>query len=105
MWSKLVDLKFADDIALISRTRELLQQKKTRLNLGSKKIGLKNNKDKTKVIKMNAVTNENIEIEGRDLENVKCFVHLSAKVCRSGGAGEDIKARLEKQRACSPILQ
>ena len=58
LWSNLDDLDFADNIALISSTREQLQQKVTRLNLESKRTGLMINKEKTKVIKMNAATND-----------------------------------------------
>ena len=84
------------DIDLISRTREHLQQKVTRLNLESKRTGLKINKEKTKVIRMNATTNENIQIDGKDLKDVESVVYLGAKVCTSGGAEEDIRARLGK---------
>ena len=50
------------------------------------------------MIRINAATNENIQVDGRDLEDVESFVHLGAKVCTSSGAEEDIRATLGKAR-------
>ena len=98
LWSKMDDLEFADDIALIYSTRGQLQQKGKRLNLESKGTGLKVNKEKTNMIRMNAAISENIQVDGRDLEDVESFVYLDERVCTSGGADKDIRARLGKAR-------
>ena len=74
-------------------TMHLCVQKVTRLNLEIKRTGLKINKEKTKVIRMNADTNKNIQVDGRDLEDAESFVYLGVKVCKSGGASEDTRAK------------
>ena len=42
---------------------------------------------------------KNIQVDGRDLEDVESSVYLGANVCTSGGAEEDNRARLGKARA------
>ena len=59
---------------------------------------MKINTEKTKAIRINAATNGNIQVDGRELEDDESFVYLGAIVCTSGGAEEDIGARLGKAR-------
>ena len=54
MWKLLDDLDFADDIALISSTQQQMQEKTSLLAETSIKLGLRPNKSKTKVMKINA---------------------------------------------------
>ena len=49
-WSKLNNLDFADDIALLSNTKQQIQQKVRSLNINSKATGLKINSEKTKLL-------------------------------------------------------
>ena len=58
--SKLEDLDFADDIALISSTREQIQQKVRNLSTNSKGIGLKINAEKTKLLTLNTSNTEKV---------------------------------------------
>ena len=96
---RLDDLDFADDLALLSSTRRQLQLKNERLNNASKGTGLKINITKTKVMRFNAASEENIIVNGEELEDVNSFVYLGAKVSTAGGADDDINSRLCKARA------
>ena len=96
--SKLDDVDFADDIALISSTREQIQQKVRSLSTNSKGIGLKINAEKTKLLRLNTSNTEKVQIDGQDIEEVESFVYLSANVSNEGGTEDDIKARLGKAR-------
>ena len=96
--SKLDDLDFADDIALLSSTKQQIQDKTTRLDEEARRVGLKINGEKTKTMRINARNQENIIINGQDIEDVEEFVYLGAKVCKEGGGMKDLKNRLSKAR-------
>ena len=44
-------------------------------------------------------SNENVQVDKHNIEDVESFVYLGAYISKSGGTGEDIKARLGKARA------
>ena len=96
--SKLEDLDFADDIVLISSTREQIQQKVRSLSTNSKGTGLKINAEKTKLLRLNTSNTEKVQVDGQDIEEVESFVYLGANVSNKGGTEDDIKARLRKAR-------
>ena len=99
LWSKLDDLDFADDIALTSSTKCQIQKKVKTLSTNSKTTGLKINSEKTKLLRLNTTSNENVQVDDHDIEDVESFVYLCAYISKSGGTEEDIKARLGKARA------
>ena len=96
--SKLEDLDFADDIALISSMQRHVQLKTNRLVENAERAGLRVNVGKCKVMRVNARNNEAITVNGVALEDVEKFTYLGATVCKQGGGEEDIKARLGKAR-------
>ena len=61
--TKLDDLDFADDVALLSSSRNQMQEKTSRMDMEAKRIGLKINLDKTNVIRINAKNQAPISIE------------------------------------------
>ena len=93
MMTKLEDLDFADDQALISSSQKHMQEKTSNLN-NHKKIGLQINKKKTKLLKMNAKNQQPVILEGEEIESVQNFTYLGATVSNQGGCDEDIKATL-----------
>ena len=99
LWSTLDDLDFADNIALTSSTKCQIQQKETNLSTNSKATGLKINSEKTKLLRLNVTSNENVRVDKHDIQEVESFVYLGAYISKSGGTEEDIKARLGKARA------
>ena len=52
--SKLEDLDFADNIVLMSSTRQHMQTKSKKLEEDSERVGLKINIDKTKIMRVNS---------------------------------------------------
>ena len=98
--NKLEDLDFADDVALAASRIVDMQTKVENLNINGKTgIGLKINLGKTVVMKWNVYPGIKIQLEGRDMEEVENIVYLGATVTTTGGAGEDISARLGKAQA------
>ena len=96
--SKLDDLDFTNDIVLLSSTKQQIQDKATRRDEDTRRVGLKINKGKTKAIRINTRNQEKIIINGKDVEDVDEFVYLGAKVCKEGGGIKDLKNRLSKAR-------
>ena len=96
--SYLEDLDFADDLCLMSQRQQHMQQKTDKLTAEAAKTGLRVNKDKTEVMKINPKQNNAITLEGQNLTEVTSFTYLGSIVSTTGGADEDIKARINKAR-------
>ena len=101
LWPKLDDLDFVDDITLTasSKCQMQIQQKVTNLSTNSKKTGLKINSEKTKLLRLNMTSSENVRVDKHDIEDVESFVYLGAYISKTGGTEKDIKAKLGKGRA------
>ena len=94
--SKLEDLDFADDIALVSSSFQHMQTKATKLSHFASKTGLKINKKKTEVLRINSKCNNRIQIDNHQLNEVDKYTYLGANVSKQGGGGEDIVNRIRK---------
>lgn len=93
--TKLDDLDYADDIALLSSTKEHLQRKLNNVSKHAQSTGLKINASKTKVMRLNANTNQSItSTDGKEIEDVKSFTYLGSILTTTGGTNEDIRRRL-----------
>ena len=97
--SKLEDLDFADDIALLSSKYRDLQSKTSSLKSNAERVGLKINANKTKVMRLNTKVKEHIMLGEEALEEVDSFTYLGGIVTKKGGCDEDIRSRLSKARA------
>ena len=95
----LEDIDFADDLALLSSTKTHIQKKVDRLNKHSKVIGMKTSIKKTKLMRYNAKDQTPVSIDGKDVEDVDSFTYLDAIVNKTGGAEQDITARVGKARS------
>ena len=96
--TKLEDLDFADDIALLSSTRKHIQTKTDKLAHEAEMVGLKFNVDKCKLLRINSRNNDVVEVNGRGIEDVDRFVYLGPTVSKEGGGTEDIQNRVIKAR-------
>jgi hypothetical protein len=94
----LEDLDFADDLALLSETRQQMQEKTTELAATSNTIGLKIHEGKTKIMKVNAPDSTAISLNGEEIEEVDAFTYLGSVIDIQGGADADVKARIGKAR-------
>ena len=70
LWSQLDDLDFADDLALLSHNHQEMQEKTSDLHHTSVQVGLTLNKQKTKILRINAGNDEPVTIEGEELGEV-----------------------------------
>ena len=94
----LEDLDFADDLALVSHTHNHMQEKTSRLNTFSQQVGLKISQKKTEVMLLNVQNPSPISVNGEDLATTEEFTYLGSTVRHDGGAGSDIRNRLNKAR-------
>ena len=93
--SKLEDLDFADDIALISNNRQQIHAKTDRVNNIAGSTGFKINTSKTQVMRIHPTSDAPVTLNGKDLEEVDSFIlYLGATVDKRGGAADDMKRRL-----------
>ena len=83
LWSQLDDLDFADDLALLS-------QPSADLHHPSVQVGLKLNKQKTKILKINAGSDAPVILEGEELGEVESFTYLGSVVDKQGGTDTDV---------------
>ena len=96
--TKLEDLDFADDLALLSSTANHMQTKTSKLHRYASKTGLKINTKKTEVLRINSKSSTRIDIAGRQLNEVEKYTYLGATVSNKGGGAEDIHNRICKSR-------
>ena len=82
--TKLKDLDFADDIALLSSTKQHIQTKTDKLAHEAESVGLKVNVGKCKLLRINSRNNDVVEVNGRGIEDVDRFVYLGATVSKEG---------------------
>ena len=93
--TKLDDLDYADDIALLSSTKEQLQRKFDNVSKYAHSTGLKINTGKTKVMRFNTTTKQPIKsTDEREIEEVETFTYLGSILTTTGGTNKDIRRRL-----------
>ena len=97
--TKLEDLDFADDLALLSSKFLDIQRKTQSLHENASGVGLKININKTKVMRLNSNVKEKVNIDGRTIDDVDTFTYLGGVVTSKGGCDEDISNRLCKAKA------
>ena len=102
MWtltSLLQGLDFADDVALVSFTRNQLQRKRLAdLSLAPKQLGFNISRKKTKPLQLTD-TPLPVELEKEDLEEVEKFTYLGSIMCKSSATIKDITNRLQKAKS------
>ncbi|VDP28786.1 unnamed protein product [Schistosoma margrebowiei] len=77
---QLDDLDLTDDLALLHKSQQQIQEKTTNVAAAVACINL-------------------ITIDGEDLEDVKTFTYLGSIIDEQGGSDADVKARIGKARA------
>ena len=95
---ELYNLKFADDIDLLDKTYERLQNQLEKLDAESKRYGMQINRDKTKTMifhRKEAKPRVKIKLNGTELEEVDNFIYLGAKVTWNNDCTEEIKRRIQ----------
>ena len=96
VFDHLEDLDFADDICLLSNTKEQMQRKVEALEQIGKIVGLKINQQKTKLLSINCTNNTAITVNQQPIEQVNKFTYLGSVIDEKGGTEEDVKNRIQK---------
>jgi len=105
LWKQLNDLDFADDLALLSHSKQQMQDKTTELDTISSKTGLKIHQGKTKVLKIKSTSSDPINIRGEQLHEVNSFTYLGSVINDQGGTDQDVQARIQKARTAFAMLK
>ena len=90
------NLRYADDITLMSESEEELKSLLMKVKEESKKAGLKLNIQKTKIMTFGLTTSW--QIEGEKLEAVTEFIFLGSKITADSDCSHEIKRRLLLRR-------
>jgi hypothetical protein len=96
MWrmnEQLEDLVFADDVCLLSHRLRDMQEKIKDVEKIGKKVGLKINETKTKVMRISTSKMEKIEINGKEEDDVNEYRYLGSIVTRGGGGTDEVVNR------------
>ena len=107
MIEQLDDLDFADDLALLSHSHNhsQIQNKTSTLETVAASIGLRINREKTKVMRINTNNIESVVLKDGALEDVSEFTYLGSVVDTSGGTDKDIRVRIGKARTAFNMLK
>ena len=105
LWTQLDYLEFADDLALLSHNHSQMQDKTTLLETTSAGTGLKINREKTELMKMNTTANAPVTVGGEPTREVESFVYLGSVAGQQGGTDRDVTARFGKDRAAFVMLK
>ena len=103
--TQLDDLDFADDLALLSHTHTQMQEKTTCLETTSARTGLKINRGKTEMIKINTTARTPVTVGAKPIKVVESFVYLGSIVDQQGGTDRDVTARVGKARRAFIMLR
>ena len=86
------NLRYADDTTLMGESEEKLKSLLMKVKEESKKVGLKLNIQKTKIMASGPISSW--EIDGETLETVSDFILGGSKITADGDCSHEIKRRL-----------
>ena len=98
LFDTLEDLDFADDLALLSHTRQHMHEKTRRLSKFGQQIGEQINKRKSEIMTLNVNAPAPVLLDGQALPSTETFTYLGSVVRQDGGTNKDIQSRLSKAR-------
>ena len=96
------NLRYADDTTLVAESEEELKSLLMKGKEESKKVGLKLNLQKTKIIASGPITSW--QIDGEKVETVTVFVFGDSKITEDGDWSHEIKRHLLLARKAVTIL-
>ena len=91
----LTNLRFADDITITTPRCDQLQKMLSDINKESKKVGLKMNKAKTKILLNSKASVEPITIDNEQLEKVNEYIYLGQLITPGNGNEPEIRRRMK----------
>uniref|UniRef100_A0A4W2CZU3 RNA-directed DNA polymerase n=1 Tax=Bos indicus x Bos taurus TaxID=30522 RepID=A0A4W2CZU3_BOBOX len=90
------NLRYADDTTLMAESEKELKRLLMNVTVGSEKVGLKLNIQKTKIMASGPITSW--EIDGETVETVSDFIFLGSKITADGDCSHEIKRCLLLER-------
>ena len=90
---QITDLRFADDIALVTTTVRNMERQLNMINDESKKIGLKIHRGKTKYM-TNFNTNKKILVENTEIEKVDEYKYLGQNIEMRDKTAKEVQKRI-----------
>ena len=96
------NLRCADDTTLMAESEEELKSLLMKVKEESKKVGLKLNIQKTKIMASGPITSW--EIDGETVETVSDFIFLDSKITADADCSHEIKRCLLLEREVMTIL-
>ena len=96
------NLRYADDSTLMTEGKEELKSLLMKVKEESKKVGLKLNTQKTKIMASGPITSW--QIHGETMETVTDFTFLGSKITADGDHSHEIKRHLLLGRKAMTIL-
>ena len=96
------NLRYTDDTTLMEESEKELKKLLMRVKEGSKKVGLKLNIQKTKIMAPSPITSW--QIEGKNMEGVTDFLFLGSKITADSDCShEERKCLLSGRRAMTNL--
>ncbi|KAK3803056.1 hypothetical protein RRG08_027978 [Elysia crispata] len=95
----LTNLRFADDVALVTEKIEDMEEQLNKLNTLSLETGLRMHKGKTKYM-TNFESNENIHIENEEIEKVNSYKYLGQTTHLKETTKEEVTCRIRAGWSC-----
>ena len=83
------NLRYADDITLMTETEEELKSLLMKMKVESEKVGLKLNIQSTKIMASGPITSW--QIDGETVETVADFIFLGSKITADGDCSHELK--------------
>ena len=99
------DLNFADDISLLAHSHRDIQRKTENLIINAAKVGLHVNKDKTKTLRNNCQTADQVKLGEQDMEDITEFTYVGANVTKDGNTEAKLKTMINKARGAFAALK
>ena len=90
------NLRYADDTTLMAESEEELKSLLMKVKEKSKKVGLKLNIQKTKIMASGPITSW--EIDGETVKTVSDYIFLGSKITADGDCSHEIKRCLLLER-------
>ena len=108
-FGNLKDEDFADDIALLSHSNQVMQEKTIRIESYAGRVGIKNCTSKTKVERMNTRIIKEIKVNGNPVEHLQEFEYFGSKFSKDCNTEKEVSTRIAMASAAfskmSPILK
>ncbi|CAH8567865.1 unnamed protein product [Schistosoma haematobium] len=87
------------DFALLSHTRQQMQEKTTSVAAASAPVGLNIHKRESKILRYNTTCTNQFTIDGEALENVNTFTYLDRIIDEHGGPDANVNAHIRSYKS------